>query len=249
MYLWVFLTPYRNGDLDADILINKLTHGLSRRLTGGLMDLGCLGYGGHGGMSEDWSGFMTTIILSTGAYEDYPIGAWAFTDANSLGVYLCSMNSRPIDIREHERTRLLQFPRDRHHLGRDSLGRFALSNLEARYWSTLFLPQSLPNGAVPIGNFYLPRGKNERCIPKQGNSLMTQLLILGMKFQPCRPLLFNARNAIIEADRILTGGQNACELWAGFSVRGLGVGALIRDGSPWGGGYRTNDFLVLNHCR
>jgi hypothetical protein len=32
---------------------------------------------------------------------------------------------------------------------------------------------------------------------------------------------FNARDAILEADKILTGGENKCELWSGFSERGL----------------------------
>ena len=35
------------------------------------------------------------------------------------------------------------------------------------------------------------------------------------------PRFFDARNAIIQADEILTGGQNKCELWSGFSERGL----------------------------
>ncbi|KAF8750458.1 peptidase M36 family [Rhizoctonia solani] len=36
MYLWDFSSPYRDGALDAGILIHELTHGLSNRLTGGL---------------------------------------------------------------------------------------------------------------------------------------------------------------------------------------------------------------------
>jgi extracellular elastinolytic metalloproteinase len=42
-----------------------------------------------------------------------------------------------------------------------------------------------------------------------------------MKLQPCRPSFFDARDAIIEADELLTGGENFCDLWAGFSSRGL----------------------------
>ena len=33
------------------------------------------------------------------------------------------------------------------------------------------------------------------------------------------------RNAILTADRALTGGANQCEIWRGFAKRGLGTGA------------------------
>lgn len=32
---------------------------------------------------------------------------------------------------------------------------------------------------------------------------------------------FDARDAILKADKILTGGENGCELWSGFAERGL----------------------------
>lgn len=53
---------------------------------------------------------------------------------------------------------------------------------------------------------------------------------------------FDARDAIIQADEILTGGANKCELWTGFSERGLGPDAAIVGSTPWGGGVRTDDY-------
>lgn len=35
-----------------------------------------------------------------------------------------------------------------------------------------------------------------------------------------------ARDAILDADRALTGGSNACEIWRAFAKRGLGSGAV-----------------------
>ncbi|KAF8750483.1 peptidase M36 family [Rhizoctonia solani] len=69
-----------------------------------------------------------------------------------------------------------------------------------------------------------------------------------MKHQPCRPSFFDARDAIIEADKILTGGKNFCVLWAGFSSRGLGMDATLRNADPWGGGQRTNGFKIPAEC-
>ena len=61
-----------------------------------------------------------------------------------------------------------------------------------------------------------------------------------MKLQTCRPSFFDARDAIIQADQVLTGGENFCLLWKAFASRGLGQDATVRDQTPWGGGVRTN---------
>lgn len=54
-----------------------------------------------------------------------------------------------------------------------------------------------------------------------------RLVINGMKLQPCSPSFFDARDAIIQADETLTGGENYCDLWEGFAQRGLGPGARL----------------------
>jgi hypothetical protein len=37
---------------------------------------------------------------------------------------------------------------------------------------------------------------------------------------------FNARDSILGADSVITGGENKCELWSGFAERGL-VSSII----------------------
>jgi len=69
-----------------------------------------------------------------------------------------------------------------------------------------------------------------------------------MKLQPCRPSFFEARDAIIQADQILTGGENFCTLWEGFAGRGLGEDAKVINRTPWGGGLRTNGFKKPMVC-
>jgi hypothetical protein len=58
-----------------------------------------------------------------------------------------------------------------------------------------------------------------------GNNLALQLLMDGMKMQPCFPGFVDGRDAILAADQALTGGANQCEIWAGFAKRGLGYSA------------------------
>jgi extracellular elastinolytic metalloproteinase len=58
-----------------------------------------------------------------------------------------------------------------------------------------------------------------------GNNTALQLVMDGMKIQPCRPGFVDGRNAILTADQALTGGANQCEIWRGFAKRGLGASA------------------------
>ena len=74
-----------------------------------------------------------------------------------------------------------------------------------------------------------------------------RLVINAMKLQPCRPGFFDARDAIIQADQIMTGGENFCTLWKSFAKRGLGVDARVDGRTPWGGGVRTNVRVFFFH--
>ena len=65
---------------------------------------------------------------------------------------------------------------------------------------TLFPPLVEEDGTIPTGDFYRTReyevnGDPKPLVPKHGNSLITQLVINGMKLQPCRPSFFEARDA------------------------------------------------------
>ena len=109
----------------------------------------------------------------------------------------------------------------------------------------LFPPKPLEDGTIPSGDFYRAQeyaedGKAKPLVPKHGNSLIVQLVLDGMKLQPCRPSFFDARDAIIAADKTLTGGENVCEIWEAFASRGLGVDSKVEGRTPWGGGVRTN---------
>ena len=66
-----------------------------------------------------------------------------------------------------------------------------------------------------------------------------------MKLQKCRPSFFDARDAIIQADQVLTGGENFCALWKGFGDRGLGPDADVKGRTDWGGGIRQDVCWML----
>lgn len=58
-----------------------------------------------------------------------------------------------------------------------------------------------------------------------GNKLALQLVVDGLKMQPCLPSFLDARDAILMADEVNNGGANQCEIWQAFARRGMGISA------------------------
>jgi extracellular elastinolytic metalloproteinase len=120
------------------------------------------------------------------------------------------------------------------------------------YVADLFPPPVVEEEGEDDGtSFYRPRVRDPITrrlgpqVPRHGNSLVMQLVINAMKLQPCRPSFFEARDAILQADQVLTGGENFCDIWSAFAGRGLGLDAKVEGKTPWGGGIRTNVSVVF----
>ncbi|KAL5501075.1 hypothetical protein ACEPAH_9462 [Sanghuangporus vaninii] len=256
MYLWNTAQPYRDGDLEAGIVIHELSHGLSTRLTGGPANSGCLGWGESGGMGEGWGDFFATVIRSTSTYSDYPMGAWAANRPNGIRQYPYSLNKtiNPVTYKTLDKPGYWEV----HSIGAvwaELLWVVAQKFIDKHGFSdSLFPPLPLDNGTIPSGDFYRPaefdaQGNRKPLVPKHGNSLITQLVVNGMKLQKCMPGFLDARDAIIQADQVLTGGENYCLLYEGFAERGLGPNARVDGRTPWGGGIRTDDFDLPTACQ
>ena len=56
-----------------------------------------------------------------------------------------------------------------------------------------------------------------------------QLVLDGLKLQPCSPGFIDGRDAILAADLASTGGQDQCLIWEVFANRGLGYNASQGD--------------------
>ena len=252
MYLWNTALPYRDGDLEAGIVIHELSHGLSTRLTGGPMNSNCLGWGESGGMGEGWGDFLATTIRSNRNYSDYAMGAWAANREKGIRNYIYSLDEEvnPSTYKTLDKPGYWGV----HAIGEvwaEILWVVSQKLIEKHgYSDNLFPPTPSEDGTIPESDhFYRERKtKSSPLVPRHGNALMVQLVLNGMKLQPCRPSFFDARDAIIQADQVLTGGENFCGLWEGFAARGLGQDAKVRDRTPWGGGVRTNGFATPSAC-
>ncbi|KIJ67178.1 hypothetical protein HYDPIDRAFT_127002 [Hydnomerulius pinastri MD-312] len=252
MYLWNTDSPYPDGDMEAGIVIHELAHGLSTRLTGGPKNSGCLGWGESGGMGEGWGDFIATSVRSTASYSDYPMGAWAANRETGIRNYPYSLDTsiNPSTYKTLDKPG---------YWGVHAIGEVWAEMLwvvqqrliaKHGFSDTLMPPVPNADGSLPPNDFYRPATLDASAplVPKHGNTLLMQLVLNGMKLQPCSPSFFDARDAILQADEVLTGGENACEIWEGFAERGLGVDASLTGSTPWGGGVRADGLKVPATC-
>ncbi|KAI8335942.1 Fungalysin metallopeptidase-domain-containing protein [Chlamydoabsidia padenii] len=253
MYVWDQTHPMRDGDFESGIVIHEYTHGVSNRLTGGPKNSNCLGWGEAGGMGEGWGDFVATVIRMKSEYKrdiDFGMGDWA---NGGEGIrkykYSTSESTNPSTYKIMDRF---------DYWGVHAKGEVWAEMLYEMYWNLVdkhgFTPDWFPpapalttnDRGIPImSKDDIMAAKNH--IISHGNTLALQLVLDGMKLQPCSPSFVDARDAILDADKALTNGANYCDIYAAFAKRGLGVNAkLAKQG--WIE-QRKEDYQVPSQCK
>ncbi|KAL2835460.1 extracellular metallo proteinase 9 [Aspergillus pseudoustus] len=209
MYIWTQSIPFRDCAFDASVVIHEYTHGLSNRLTGGPLNSGCLSTTEAGGMGEGWSDFFAVasyVKSSDTRNDDAVVGAWIYNNEGGIRTYPYSTN-----LLTNPYTYATINVYDEVH----DIGEIWATMLYEVLWNIL--------DKHGHGDETLPVVVDG--IPTDGRYLTMKIVMLGMALQPCSPTFITARNAILDADKILTGGDNQCEIWTGFAKRGLGAAA------------------------
>jgi extracellular elastinolytic metalloproteinase len=223
MYIWNNTIPYRDCSFEAGVVIHEYTHGLSNRLTGGPANSNCLNILEAGGMGEGWSDFFATAIrLKPGDTRetDYAMGAWVNGKAAGIRNYLYSTD---LDVNPQTYTDVN--PLTKVH----AIGNIWASMLYEVLWN-LIDKHGKNDAGIP--------DLDANGVPTDGKYLAMKIVMDAMALQPCNPNFVSARDAIVDADKALTGGDNVCEIWEGFAKRGLGGGA------KYDAVDRTNSFVV-----
>ena len=234
--------PLRVGDLDTATIIHEYSHGVSNRLTGGL-NVNCLT--GQEQMGEGWGDWhaITALIDTTKDDPDGPRGIYPYV------VYEPPRTSPGLRNRPYSRNMEIQPS--------------TYDSIKTNGWllSAQGNPTSLsqPHGIGHAWAAFLwdmtwdlieKHGFNPNLYDDWstgGNNLAYQLVNDGLKFQGCAPTFVAGRNAIIAAEDVLTGGEDACTLWASFSRRGLGFSAS--DGGTTSRNDGTEAFDTDPACR
>ncbi|KAJ1969584.1 hypothetical protein IWQ62_000529 [Dispira parvispora] len=206
--IWTPAGTARDAALSSDIIIHEYTHGVSTRLTGGVKNVGCLGWDEAAAMGEGWGDVFAAVLhMGTEDSRDKTIAIGSYvTGGKGLRAYPYStdMKVNPVTYADVHR-RNTPF-RNSH-----EIGLIWGSMLYEVYWNM-----------VDVLGF---TDRWHSASLEHGNTLWIQLVVAGMQFQPCYPTFLQARDAILQAETKITGNRNQCLIWRGFAKRGLGYGA------------------------
>ncbi|KAI9219835.1 Fungalysin metallopeptidase-domain-containing protein [Blastocladiella britannica] len=207
MYTFTATNPGRDGTFDTAVPIHEYGHGISNRLTGGPANADCLSNDESGGMGEGWSDVLAMVLNAKKTDTSWtPVGLGAYVIANAAGIrtYPYSTDARvnPTmygDLAKPEYKEV------------HAIGEVWAIMLWEVYWNLRYylgVSDDLRGGFVSS--------------QKKGDALFLQIMLDAMKIQPCNPTFIQARDAILQAEQNLTGGNYACIIWYGFISRGLG---------------------------
>ncbi len=226
MYLCTRNGNFRDGDYDNGVIAHEYGHGISNRLTGGPAASGCLG--NREQMGEGWSdyfGMVMTIEVGDTGPDSRGMGTWLFgegPDGDGIRPYPYSTDFG-VNPMTYNTINTVSVPH--------GVGSVWCTMLWDMTWA--FIDQY---GFDP--DIYNGTG---------GNNMAMQLVMEGMKLQPCSPGFVDGRDAILEADEMLNGGANKCLIWKAFADRGLGYGADQGSSSSRSDG--TESFEEPPFCR
>lgn len=216
-------TGYKNSSFDNGVMIHEYGHGISNRLTG--QGYSCLTSVEQ--MGEGWSDFFALMLTnSPGATKDVARGIGTYstnTATTAVGIrnfrYSPDMNVNP---NLYNTTNLVS--------GAHAIGAIWATMLWDLHWKM----------AEKYGY-----NSNVAANPNSGSAKTLQLVMDGLKLQPCNPDFVSGRDAILQADQ-LAGGTDNCLIWNVFARRGLGVSASA--GSATNAADQVNGFDVPAAC-
>ena len=243
MYVFDGASPARDGSLDAQIVLHEYTHGLSARLVGGGAGIDALQ---TAGMGEGWSDFYALALLTDSAADVdgvYPMASYVayhgfgttFEENYYYGIrrypYCTDTNKNPLTFADIDPWKAIAHdgvPRN------PLLGPFRadLANevhSQGEVWC-MMLWEMRANLIRKLG-------------PEAGNNLALQLVTDGLKLSPPNPNFVQARDAILLADRMWSGGANAPEIWSAFAKRGLGFNAKAPESYTTTGAQESHDLM------
>lgn len=195
---------YKDGTLDNGIMAHEYGHGISNRLTGGPANSNCLN--NQEQMGEGWSDYFALVMtMNTGDQG---------TDGRGIGTYAVSQPTTGVGIRPTRYSTDMSINPSTY----NKIKTAAVPHGVGYVWATMLWEMTW---ALIDEYGYDPNIMNG----SGGNNLAMQLVMDGMKLQPCGPGFVTGRDAILQADINNNDGENQCTIWKAFAKRGLGYSA------------------------
>lgn len=218
--------PYRrDGSLDNLIIAHEYGHGISIRLTGGRYNVGCLWNDEQ--MGEGWSDYFGVALTMKPGDQG--------GDSRGVGTYAIGQGKAGVGIRSYPYSTDFDLnPFTYNHIKTQSVPHGVGSVWATMLWDMTWALVD-EHGFDP--DVYEGTG---------GNNIAIQLVVDGLKLQPCSPGFVDGRDAILEADELANDGENKCLIWNAFAKRGLGLSAS--QGSSRNRSDGTEAFDVPEEC-
>ncbi len=200
------------GDFDNGVIAHEYTHGISIRLTGGPGTSSCLTNQEQAGEGwSDWFGLVMTTTSNMTAEQ-----------RRGIGTYVTGQGTTGVGIRTYPYSRDMNV--DPHTYA--DINSEAIPHGVGSVWAVMIwdLYWNLVDAYGFDPDFYHGTG---------GNNMAMQLVLDGLKMQPCNPTFVEARDAILAADEANYGGANKCLIWETFARRGLGFSATAGGGEAF----------------
>ncbi len=207
-----------DSSFDNGVIAHEYGHGISIRGTGGGGESGCLDYDWQ--MGEGWSDWFALVMTAKPGDQA--------TDARGIGNYASDRGADGVGIRRYPYTTDMTI-NPHTYAAVDTMniphgvGSVWCAMAWDMYWALVDqhgFDEDLYNGTG-------------------GNNIAMQLIMDGIKMQPCNPTFPETRDAILMADQVNYNGENQCLIWEAFARRGIGTGATA---GP------VNDFDVPSAC-
>ncbi len=201
-----------DGALDNGIVTHEYAHGISNRLTGGPNNCTCLANKEQAG--EGWSDYLSLMMttnwstaLLTDGSKSRTHACYAYSQISAGNGNRAYPYSTNMTINPHTYADLLKNGEVHY------TGEVWCSALWDMTWNIIQQVGSISSNLFNANN-------------SGGNVIALQLVMNGLKLQPCSPGFLDSRDAILAADSILFNSTYHCAIWNAFARRGMGYSAI-----------------------
>ncbi|KAI8802495.1 Fungalysin metallopeptidase-domain-containing protein, partial [Cladochytrium replicatum] len=222
MGIFTSSTPSRDSGFANGIIAHEMAHGLSSRLTGGSGNPNCVQSIESWGMDEGWADafeLFVTLRDEEGRGDSFPSGEWAFNLPNGV---------REVPVSSNTTVNKLTYANARSRRQLYRIGNVWTTMINEVLWNMVDI-----SGRTPTSHIISSSDAST------GNTDLIKIIVLAMKMQPCQPLMIQAKQAMLDAEKLLFDGTYACAIHAGFAKRGLGAKATQE---------KVNDFSMPVEC-
>lgn len=194
---------YRDGDLDGDIVLHELTHGMTARMVGGPSNVLGLDTLQATAMAEGWSDFFPCSIFGDPVVGEYVTGN------RTRGARHAAYDAHPWTFGWVGNT-------------------FEITTQTlppGGPFTSLFLPEEHSDGEIWAAALWALR--TEIASPRTAEFLVVEAL----RYTPIHPTMLDGRDAILLADALKFQGMHRAAIWRAFARRGMGWSAETEAGS------------------